>query len=360
MNKYNENFGKDFDKIKEFEKFGIRIGEPLGKGAFGLVTDVHYNDDTYAGKLVKKEGKGSECDLILLFKSPYIVKIIKIFNIDSGIYNFILMEKADLKDLSSFIENSRKNQIQNLIINPFYDGIVSDNCFKYFTKHLIIGLESLERIGYSHFDIKPGNILIFKNYILKLSDFSFLRNRNDIIKKNNMLQIPGGTNGYCPPEYYLNQDVTIENAKKHDYFSLGSTLFSLKYGKRLIAFPIIQKLYFQSIKDKEKEIIEYILEMLQRQINFIKSNTLSDKDFINFLCDLIQFNPEDRPKFEEIYRNKWLNKNSKEIEIIFNINNINKVDNTKLILELNKSDYLIDKKNNLNHNRKKFVFKKKK
>ena len=360
MNKYNENFGKDFDKIKEFEKFGIRIGEPLGKGAFGLVTDVHYNDDTYAGKLVKKEGKGSECDLILQFKSPYIVKIIKIFNIDSGIYNFILMEKADLKDLSSFIENSRKNQIQNLIINPFYYGIISDNCFKYFTKHLIIGLESLERIGYSDFDIKPGNILIFKNYILKLSDFSFLRNRNDIIKKNNKLQIPGGTNGYCPPEYYLNQDVTIENAKKHDYFSLGSTLFSLKYGKRLIAFPIIQKLYLQSIKDKEKEIIEYILEILQRQINFIKSNSLSDRDSINFLCDLIQFNPEDRPKFEEIYRNKWLNKNSKEIEIIFNINNINKVDNTKLILELNKSDYLIDKKNNLNHNRKKFVFKKKK
>ena len=360
MNKNNENLGKDFDKIKEFEKFGIKIGDPLGKGAFGLVTDVHYNDDTYAGKLVKKEGKGSECDLILQFKSPYIVKIIKIFNIESGIYNFILMEKADLKDLSSFIENSRNNQIQNLIINPFYDGIVSDNCFKYFTKHLIIGLESLERIGYSHFDIKPGNILIFKNYILKLSDFSFLRNRNDIIKKNNMLQIPGGTNGYCPPEYYLNQDVTIENAKKHDYFSLGSTLFSLKYGKRLLKFPIIQRLYLQSKKNKEIEIIEYILEMLKRQINFIKSNILSDKDFINFLCSLIQFNPEDRPKFEEIYRNKWLNKNSKEIEIIFNINNINKVDNSKLILELNKSDYLIDKKKNLNHNRKKFVFKKKK
>ena len=36
----------------------------------------------------------NECDLILQFKSPYIVKIVKIFN--SSIYNFVLMEKADL------------------------------------------------------------------------------------------------------------------------------------------------------------------------------------------------------------------------------------------------------------------------
>ena len=48
-------------------------------------------------------------------------------------------------------------------------------------------------------------------------------------------------------------------------------------------------------------------------MNLIKSGKLSDKDFINFLCSLIQFKPEDRPNFEEIYFNKWLNKDSEDI-----------------------------------------------
>ena len=339
---------EDLEKIKEFEKNGIKIGKSLGKGKFGLVTEVFYKDKIFAGKLIKEERDSKECDLILQFKSPYIVKIIKIFN--DGIYNFILMEKA-LTDLKTFVDKNRENNIQKLIINPFYDGIISDNLFKYFAKHLIIGLESLERIGYSHFDIKPGNILIFKNMILKLSDFSFLRNQKEEAKYN-MIKIPGGTDGFSPPEFYMKIYATIENAKKHDYFSLGSTLYNLKYGKYLFIFP--EDLY-KNREEKKIEIVDYIYNSLERQMNLIKSSKLSDKDFINFLCSLIQFKPEDRPNFEEIYFNKWLNKDSKDISKICQIN---ESDNSKLILELNKSDFLIKKRNNLNKERKKFIFKK--
>ena len=342
--------------IDEFrQKYDFRIGSSLGKGGFGVVYKIYFKDKVYAGKLVKKEGKVNECDLILQFKSPYIVKIVKIFN--SGIYNFVLMEKADLKDLNSFIEDTKKNSIQKLLINPFYSGIIGNNLFKYFAKQLIIGLESLERIGYSHFDIKPGNILIFKNYISKLSDFSFLRNQKEIARQYDMLKIPGGTDGFCPPEFYLYKDVTIENAKKHDYFSLGSTLFALKYGTRLLSIPIE---YLKNKIKRRGEIIDYIYDTLLRQINLIKSNKLFDKEFIKFLCDLIQFKPEDRPNFEKIYRNKWINENSEEISKIFHINELDKQKyNPKLILELNKSDFLLDKKKELNQKRKKFIFKKK-
>ena len=346
----NENeIKEDLDKIKEFEKKGIKIGNPLGKGKYGLVTEVFYKDKIYAGKLIKEEKDSKECELILQFKSPYSVKIIKIFN--DGIYNFIIMEKA-ITDLKTFIEKNSENNIQKLLIDPFYDGIIGDNLFKYFAKHLIIGLESLERIGYSHFDIKPGNILIFKNMILKLSDFSFLRNQKEEAK-HNMMPIPGGTDGFSPPEFYITPFATIENAKKHDYFSLGSTLFSLKYGKYLFILP---RALYKNRQEKRIEIVDYIYNCLERQINLIKSGKLSDKDFINFLCSLIQFKPEDRPNFEEIYFNKWLNKDSKDISKICQIN---ESDNSKLILELNKSDFLLNKRNNLNKERKKFIFRKK-
>ena len=343
------NEKEEDDKIDEFKVFGLEIGKALGRGKFGLVKEIRYKNQVYAGKLVKKEGIVDECDLILQFKSPNMVKIAKIYN--SGVYNLILMEKG-LNDLNHFIKKSRDNEIQRLIINPFYDGIIGDNLFRYFSKHLIIGLESLERIGYSHFDIKPGNILIFKNMVLKLSDFSFLRNQKDIAK-NDMLEIPGGTDGFSPPEYYTDYSVTIENAKKHDYFSLGSTLFNLKYGQYLFILPNS----FRENREKKKvEIVDYIYTSLERQINLIKSSKYSDQGFINFLSSLIQYRPEYRPNFREIYYNKWLNKNSEEISKIYQINEL---DNEKIILELNKSDFLINKKNDLNFERKKFIFKKK-
>ena len=72
---------------------------------------------------------------------------------------------------------------------------------------------------------------------------------------------------------------------------------------------------------------------------------------------MIQFNAKDRANFEEIYRNKWINKNWEELLEIFHNNNN---DEEKLILELDKSDFLIKKKqyldkihsiqNNINNN----------
>ena len=68
-----------------------------------------------------------------------------------------------------------------------------------------------------------------------------------------------------------------------------------------------------------------------------------DKDFDKFLCKLIQFKPEDRQDIEHIIRNKWLNKNSEELDII---KKKKILDEANLILELQKSDFLINKKRN--------------
>ena len=79
----------------------------------------------------------------------------------------------------------------------------------------------------------------------------------------------------------------------------------------------------------------------------IRKQKYQDKDFNDFLCNLIQFKPKDRLNFEQIIRNKWLNKNKKEIK---KINYINQSNENNLILELEKSDFLI---NNIQCYRKK-------
>ena len=169
-----------------------------------------------------------------------------------------------------------------------------------------------------------------------------LRNLNKIKNEENKIQIPGGTKGYLPPEYFTRKDkkITFEEAIKIDYFSLGATIFYIKYGKKCLKFE----------KFKDNLITaNYMIDLMKIAMDEIKTTQSNDKDFINFLCKLIQFDPKDRLSFEEIHRNKWLNKNWNQIlEVV----EANQSDEEKIIEELNKSDFLFEKNKYVNEKRK--------
>lgn len=368
--------------FKIFQKnYNIKIGKFLGKGGFGEVREIiSSKGKIYAGKLVKKKirrrndksnqkgsqkekgsgsGSGSESEeeenIILFLKSPNIVKIHRILeekinkNGQEEIYNLVIMEKAILKNLKTFNKNIYSQNLCNLINEPFKE-VIGDTLLKFLTRQIVKGLELFERNEFIHFDIKPENLLIFLELYLKITDFGLLKDVSQLDK----IRIPGGTPGYLTPEYYQNYRyrVPINIAKKQDYFALGATIFLLKYGKQMIKI----KIHKTNKSEENKLSQQFIIDLIQKNITFIKSDKLADKDFVNFLCSLIQIFPDDRPCFEEIYRNKWLNKN---------INYIKKVfigfrdDEEKLIIELRKNDYLMEKKNELevnNLSRRKYSF----
>ena len=60
------------------------------------------------------------------------------------------------------------------------------------------------------------------------------------------------------------------------------------------------------IKNAENNAINMlnIGEKLEKEISVIKANKFSDQEFIDFLVSLIAYNPNGRPNFEQIYRNK--------------------------------------------------------
>ena len=180
---------------------------------------------------------------------------------------------------------------------------------------------------------------------MKLSDFSLLRSQNSKNIENGLFRIPGGTYGYISPEYYENDLILVDDSKKQDCFALGSTIYYLKYGRHMLDYPIYN--------NDDDKISDCIMDLLQKAMDNIKSQKLSDQDFIDFLCILINYKPNDRPIFEEIFRNKWLNKNLDKIKEIYNTNFI--MEGT-MIIELYKSDYLIYKKKELKKKRTKFKF----
>jgi serine/threonine protein kinase len=345
-----------FEKIKKRDKEIKFIGNILGKGTFGQVRDITMiNNKKLAGKLIeKKKGQILEEEKYgTILRGKNIININKILkeNIDGKEYDLIIMEKASLRDLGKISEFFHKNNLLKTIYNPF-EEVLEDNLLRFYLKQIINALELLDRNYYVHNDIKPQNILITYNLIIKLTDFGLLRK-----VQNNETNIPGGTPGYLSPEYYINRKVESEVARKQDYFALGSTLYFLKYGEHMLKYK----------KGNDANMIllaDEIVKLLEQNRDYIKSKKSSDGEFINFLCSLIEYKPEDRPFFEEIYRNIWLNNNSEQIN---NIHSINQGEEEKLIMELQKSDFLIKKEKEIenylfpeNENEQKIKKKKKK
>ena len=115
--------------------------------------------------------------------------------------------------------------------------------------------------------------------------------------------------------------------------------------------------YQYTITYKKKKYIGKItiINGLIKQISEIRSGILTDKDFIDFILPLIGFKPNDRPNFDQIYRNKWLNKNVEQLHQIFWAF---EYDEEKLIMELQKNDFLIEKEKIINKKPCRFRFKK--
>ena len=320
----SDNYFKIFEKITKHNLNIKKIGKVIGNGSFSQVREILMNNNKiYSGKLIEKKKDQNSEEVTL--KGKNIVKINKIISekIKGKNYDFILMEKAIFRDLGYLNEWLFNKNLLNQIYNPF-DEIIGDNLLRFYANQIIKALKLLDKYNYIHNDIKPQNLLITFELTLKLSDFGLLTK-----VKDKQTKIPEGTPGYLSPEYYINNEVDSKVAKKQDYFALGATLYFIKYGETMLKY-----------NDKNEKIViaDEIAKLLEQERDNIKSGKLSDREFINFLCSLIEYKPEDRPCFEEIYRNNWLNKNLKEIK---NIHSINQLEELKMIIEFQKSDFLI-------------------
>ena len=116
---------------------------------------------------------------------------------------------------------------------------------------------------------------------------------------------------------YKIEDFT--NDMKIEYFSLGKALFYIKLGKKIF-----------------EESKEQFLDVLLRKIDKENKYKIIDRDLIYLLIKLLKCDIT----FEQIYRNKWLNKNLDYIEdSLCNF----EIDEEKLIIELQKQDFIIKK-----------------
>ena len=306
-------------------------------------------DDDIRNTMIK-----NECFITKSLPGKYFVYVYaiyndKIMNRKINIYS-IVMENSLYKDLNYFLKYLLNgNLIKTINYNQNFPWIysISPLIITLFITQIINGLKILYECNYVHRDIKPENILVTKEFLVKLCDFGIIKRA----KSNFELTI--STWSYEGPEYY-EKDLekrkikNFEDSFKVDYYPIGLILYRIFFRKQLLDRD--SKTMYDH---QNREQLEKILENEQKKINDYKLkkdekikifNNGKKKDRICYIdkelgelaISLMNKNICERPNIFQLLDNEALNKYSKDLQIIYNINQFLEI---KLFIELQKPKF---------------------
>ena len=271
------NRNKD-NKISHYE-----IGKVIGKGAYATVkicknkiTQEKFAMKIYEKKIlndnIKKKCILREIEILKKLNHPNIVKLYDTIINDKNI--LLIQELVNGISLRDFYNKEIRNQKN-----------ISEKKYKILTlifKQIFSAFDYIHKKNIFHRDIKLENILLTKNYEIKIIDFGFgLYNPRNYLQK-----FFCGTPNYMAPEIIMKKEYDCQKA---DMWSLGILLYKLFCAD----FPFKGKdekdLYRHIIKGKYK-IKEYV------------------PDFIKIIIDkILRPKPYQRINCDQILQSHWFN-----------------------------------------------------
>ena len=283
---------KDNSELKEFNFNDYKIITQLGQGTFGKIYLVQdKNNQLFSMKKIILSEELDVQSVINEYKMcqklihENIVKILGIYNtkLDTTTYVvYILMEVGMTdweKQISSYADKKIEYTEKNLI-----------NIIKQLSKVLSF----LQKNNISHRDIKPQNILIFKNDIYKLADFGEAK-QIDAMKNLLVNYSLRGTELYMSPLLFnglRNGQIDIKhNLFKSDVYSLGlCILFAAVTSNK----PLYEIRKFIDTKGVKK----YLEKLLKEKYSY---------KFINLISSMLEIHEKNRPDFIELEKimKKW-------------------------------------------------------
>ena len=146
-----------------------------------------------------------------------------------------------------------------------------------------------------HRDIKTDNILIDKNFESKISDMSI----SEIIKGEDNFSKTEGNLYFYPPEL-CSGNCKFFKAKSVDVWAAGVVIYIMAF-KKLPFLPEVPTNVLELFKLISKCDLEY------KSIHRSKDEPLSE-EFIKFLSQILEPDPDKRLTAEEIVFHSWINK----------------------------------------------------
>ncbi len=208
------------DMIGHVIKGRYKLIDELGRGSFATVYIARdtKNNRIYAVKIMHVEFSDDgellarfqrEADILSHLSDPHIVRIFD-YGDESDIH-YILMDYIDG---------------QNLKYHTLTHGPMDAFRALDYAKQIAMGLDTAYKHGVVHRDIKPQNIVINSQDVVKITDFGLARSRETVtLTQSNVFM---GTAYYIPPE----QAESGRSADtRSDLYSVAAVLFEMLTGR---------------------------------------------------------------------------------------------------------------------------------
>lgn len=268
-------------KIK-LDGIDFTIITKIGNGTYSIVYEVSdESGNRFALKEIPNKDTGIDCiieaDIFSRLDHPFINRA---FNVQTSKNFLYIVQPLANGTLSDLLETERFEYTQ-LVYHAY--------C-------LIQALTCLQRHNICNGDIKPQNILVFKD-CLKISDFTLGRFMQEEETSKDICCTPI----YRPLEVFRGMSWD----KSVDVFSLGTTLYEMKYGKHLFPYQEDSKSerFIACLEDfgERYKIHEPVFSDETKSFTFKKSEDLNTSDpFDNLILRMVQIYPKRRAKPQEL------------------------------------------------------------
>ena len=187
-----------------------------------------------------QEHEGQTNPLFLIKEEIAIMKKLNHVNLVS------LIEVLDVPNEDSLymvLEMCKKGVVMKVGFDEKADPYDDESCRCWF-RDLILGIEYLHAQGVLHRDIKPDNLLLTEDDVLKIVDFGV----SEMFEKESAMLTAksAGSPAFLPPELCVAKHGDI-SGKAADIWSMGVTLYCLRFGQIPFEEPGVLQLY-ESIK----------------------------------------------------------------------------------------------------------------
>ena len=250
--------------------------------------------------------------IMMNFTHPHIVK-----------YNSVFVHKCQVVIEMEFCISSLSNVIKK-ISKPFYIGQI-----KKIIRSIALGIKFLHDHDIIHRDIKPGNIFIDENCVVKIGDFGSARISPQIKKEKDEQEekkkspekkekkekrplTPGiGTKWYKAPEIIFGDK---HYTKSVDIWSFGCLMAEMFLLEPLFPgstdFEMINLIFsFIGFSKEDENVLKPQLHINYREKpRNIFNNTfdIADKESIDLMTKMLVANPNKRITIEEILKHPFL------------------------------------------------------
>ncbi|KAI8638243.1 kinase-like domain-containing protein [Parasitella parasitica] len=288
----DENTNTEY-AIKEFSKSRLRKKEQMdlfrGGGSRGRgrsrMMGLGVNRGAAAGATASGGGSSSnpldlvrgEMAVLKKLNHPHIVRLYEVLDDPSGDSLYMVFE---------MMHNGVLMEIElDHVALPYTEEMARG----YF-KEMMLGIEYLHANDIVHRDIKPDNLLLSKENVLKIVDFGV---SEMFVKGNDKLKKSAGSPAFMAPELCTARHGEV-SGKATDIWSMGVTLYCMIYGKTPFTSGNLLELY-EMIKEAP---IEY-------------GGDHSD-NLLDLFHRILDRNPDTRITMEELRKNPWITNNNTE------------------------------------------------